>query len=49
MGVVCVRKRVLTLRQAIRCGEPTLRRAIVDYLRLSRSIECRPEQVFDHR
>lgn len=27
------------------CGEPTLRRAIVDYLRLSRSIECRPEQV----
>ena len=26
-------------------GEPTLRRAIVDYLRLSRSIECRPEQV----
>lgn len=27
------------------CGELTLRRAIVDYLRLSRSIECRPEQV----
>lgn len=27
------------------CGEMILRRAIVDYLRLSRSIECRPEQV----
>ncbi len=27
------------------CGERILRRAIVDYLRLSRSIECRPEQV----
>ncbi|VDR25265.1 HTH-type transcriptional regulatory protein gabR [Raoultella terrigena] len=27
------------------CGEPILRRAIVDYLRLSRSIECQPEQV----
>lgn len=27
------------------CGDPTLRQAIVDYLRLSRSIECRPEQV----
>lgn len=27
------------------CGELTLRQAIVDYLRLSRSIECRPEQV----
>jgi GntR family transcriptional regulator/MocR family aminotransferase len=26
-------------------GEPTLRRAIVDYLRLSRSIDCQPEQV----
>ncbi|MEE7534727.1 PLP-dependent aminotransferase family protein [Klebsiella huaxiensis] len=26
-------------------GEMILRRAIVDYLRLSRSIECRPEQV----
>ncbi|MBZ7830546.1 PLP-dependent aminotransferase family protein [Raoultella planticola] len=27
------------------CGEMILRRAIVDYLRLSRSIECLPEQV----
>lgn len=27
------------------CGEPVLRQAIVDYLRLSRSIECQPEQV----
>lgn len=27
------------------CGERILRRAIVDYLRLSRSIECQPEQV----
>lgn len=27
------------------CGDPMLRQAIVDYLRLSRSIECRPEQV----
>ncbi|MFK3706230.1 GntR family transcriptional regulator/MocR family aminotransferase [Raoultella sp. BIGb0138] len=27
------------------CGEMSLRRAIVDYLRLSRSIECLPEQV----
>ncbi|VUS49529.1 PLP-dependent aminotransferase family protein [Klebsiella spallanzanii] len=27
------------------CGELILRRAIVDYMRLSRSIECRPEQV----
>ena len=27
-------------------GEPALRQAIVDYLRLSRSIECRAEQVF---
>ncbi|KLV65893.1 PLP-dependent aminotransferase family protein [Citrobacter murliniae] len=28
------------------CGELTLRQAIVDYLRVSRSIECLPEQVF---
>jgi GntR family transcriptional regulator/MocR family aminotransferase len=27
------------------CGEMILRRAIVDYLRLSRSIDCQPEQV----
>ena len=27
------------------CGEMILQRAIVDYLRLSRSIECLPEQV----
>ncbi len=27
------------------CGEMILQRAIVDYLRLSRSIECQPEQV----
>ncbi len=27
-------------------GEPALRQAIVDYLRVSRSIECRAEQVF---
>lgn len=27
------------------CGELILRQAIVDYLRLSRSIECQPEQV----
>ena len=28
------------------CGEAVLREAIVDYLRVSRSIECLPEQVF---
>ncbi|HCR9769563.1 TPA: PLP-dependent aminotransferase family protein [Citrobacter koseri] len=28
------------------CGEAILREAIVDYLRVSRSIECLPEQVF---
>lgn len=28
------------------CGELLLRQAIVDYLRVSRSIECLPEQVF---
>ncbi|WP_407732818.1 PLP-dependent aminotransferase family protein [Pseudocitrobacter faecalis] len=28
------------------CGEMVLRQAIVEYLRLSRSIECQPEQVF---
>lgn len=28
------------------CGEMLLRQAIVEYLRLSRSIECQPEQVF---
>lgn len=28
------------------CGEAILRQAIVDYLRVSRSIECLPEQVF---
>ncbi len=28
------------------CGEMALRQAIVEYLRLSRSIECQPEQVF---
>lgn len=28
------------------CGEAVLRQAIVDYLRVSRSIECQPEQVF---
>ncbi|MEB4674256.1 PLP-dependent aminotransferase family protein [Enterobacteriaceae bacterium G50] len=28
------------------CGEMGLRQAIVEYLRLSRSIECQPEQVF---
>ncbi|POT56367.1 DNA-binding transcriptional regulator [Citrobacter amalonaticus] len=28
------------------CGEAALREAIVDYLRISRSIECVPEQVF---
>lgn len=28
------------------CGEMTLRSAIVEYLRFSRSIECMPEQVF---
>jgi GntR family transcriptional regulator/MocR family aminotransferase len=28
------------------CGEMTLRSAIVEYLRFSRSIECLPEQVF---
>ena len=28
------------------CGERGLRQAIVDYLRVSRSIECQPEQVF---
>lgn len=28
------------------CGEAILRQAIVDYLRVSRSIECQPEQVF---
>lgn len=27
------------------CGERVLRQAIVDYLRVSRSIECQPEQV----
>ena len=28
------------------CGERVLRQAIVDYLRVSRSIECQPEQIF---
>lgn len=28
------------------CGEVALREAIVDYLRVSRGIECQPEQVF---
>lgn len=28
------------------CGEAALRQAIVDYLRVSRSIECLPEQIF---
>lgn len=28
------------------CGERALRQAIVDYLRVSRSIECQPEQIF---
>lgn len=28
------------------CGEMALRQAIAEYLRLSRSIECQPEQVF---
>ncbi len=28
------------------CGEMALRQAIVEYLRLSRSIECEAEQVF---
>lgn len=28
------------------CGEVALREAIVDYLRISRGIDCQPEQVF---
>lgn len=28
------------------CGEAALREAIVDYLRVSRGIDCQPEQVF---
>lgn len=28
------------------CGEAALRQAIVDYLRISRSIDCLPEQIF---
>ncbi len=28
------------------CGETVLREAIVDYLRVSRGIDCQPEQVF---
>ncbi len=49
ISVGCARRDALRSGISDVCGEAILRRAIVDYLRVSRSIECLPEQVFATR